>query len=58
MRAGVPKELERIVGKCLAKDTAERYAHAEDLLVDLRALFCQLQGLSDYLQLLELVLEF
>jgi serine/threonine-protein kinase len=34
----VPAELERIVAKMLAKDPAERYATARDLLVDLRAL--------------------
>jgi tetratricopeptide (TPR) repeat protein len=33
----VPAELERIVAKMLAKDQAERYATAADLLVDLRA---------------------
>lgn len=34
----LPAELERIVAKMLAKDPAERYATAADLLVDLRAL--------------------
>jgi serine/threonine protein kinase len=38
LRAGLPMELEWIVGKCLAKDRNERYQHAEDLLVDLRSL--------------------
>ena len=33
----VPAELERIVTKMLAKNSAERYATAADLLVDLRA---------------------
>jgi serine/threonine-protein kinase len=37
-RAGLPMELERIVGKALAKAPAERYQHVEDLLVDLRVL--------------------
>ena len=37
-RAGLPLELERIIGKALAKDREERYQHAEDLLVDLRSL--------------------
>jgi serine/threonine protein kinase/tetratricopeptide (TPR) repeat protein len=34
----VPAEFERIVNKMLAKDSAERYVSADDLLVDLRAL--------------------
>jgi tetratricopeptide (TPR) repeat protein/TolB-like protein len=34
----VPEELERIVGKMLAKEREERYATADDLLVDLRSL--------------------
>ena len=38
LRARLPMELERIIGKALAKDREERYQHAEDLLVDLRAL--------------------
>ena len=37
-RAGLPLELEWIIGKALAKDRDERYQHAEDLLVDLRSL--------------------
>ena len=37
-RSMVPMELERIVGKALAKNTVERYPHVEDMLVDLRAL--------------------
>ncbi|MCK4549463.1 MAG: protein kinase [Candidatus Krumholzibacteria bacterium] len=35
LRTGVPVELERIVDKCLAKDPAERYQTAADLIVDL-----------------------
>ena len=38
VRAGVPMELEFIVGKCLAKDPSKRYAGAADLAVDLAAL--------------------
>jgi serine/threonine-protein kinase len=38
VRVGVPTELDRIVGKALAKNPAERYQHMEDMLVDLRAL--------------------
>ena len=37
-RSQVPMELERIVGKALAKDASGRYPHVEDMLVDLRAL--------------------
>ena len=36
VRAGVPMELEFIVGKCLAKDPADRYQSAGDAIVDLR----------------------
>jgi len=35
-KAGVPDELQRIVGKMLAKDRAARYQHSDDLLADLR----------------------
>jgi serine/threonine-protein kinase len=38
LRTGVPMELERIVNKALTKDSAARYQHADDLLVDLRLL--------------------
>jgi TolB-like protein/tRNA A-37 threonylcarbamoyl transferase component Bud32/Tfp pilus assembly protein PilF len=37
-RSNVPMELERILGKALAKNPSERYPHVEDMLVDLRAL--------------------
>ena len=37
-RAGLPMELDRIVGKALAKDADERYQHVEDMIVDLRRL--------------------
>ena len=36
LRAGIPMALERIVAKALAKDPAERYQHADDLIVDLK----------------------
>ena len=35
LRAGVPMELEWIVGKCLEKDPARRYQSAAELVVDL-----------------------
>ena len=38
VRAGVPMQLEFIVGKCLAKDTESRYQHAGEIVVDLRNL--------------------
>ena len=38
LRAGLPMELERIVGKALAKEREERYQHVEEMIVDLRAL--------------------
>ncbi len=37
-RAGVPMELEFVVGKCLAKGAAERYQSAKEIAVDLRTL--------------------
>jgi len=43
LRAGVPLELDRIVGKVLAKRPDERYQHADDLLIDLRQLRGRLQ---------------
>ena len=44
LRAGLPMELEWIIGKALAKDRQERYQHAEDVLVDLRSLQRKLQS--------------
>ncbi len=38
IRAGVPMELEFIVGKCLAKDASDRYQSAKEIGVDLRTL--------------------
>ncbi len=38
LRIRVPVELDRIVGKMLAKNPAERYQYVSDVLVDLRAL--------------------
>ena len=38
IRAGVPMELEFIVGKCLAKDSDQRYQSTADLIVDLGSL--------------------
>lgn len=40
----LPLELQRIVGKCLAKDPQERYQTAADLVVDLRALRSQVEA--------------
>jgi serine/threonine protein kinase len=38
LNAEVPPELERIIGKCLENDQAERYQDTRDLVVDLRRL--------------------
>ena len=38
LRTGVPMELERIVGKCMAKKPDERYQHPDELAVDLKKL--------------------
>lgn len=44
LRTGLPMELERVVSKCLEKDPAERYQHADELLVDLRHVMKTLEG--------------
>jgi len=36
LRTGVPMELERIIGKCMAKNPKERYQHADEIVADLR----------------------
>jgi len=36
LRSGVPMEIERIVGKCMAKNPDERYQHADEIIADLR----------------------
>jgi len=36
IRTGVPMELERIVNKCMEKESANRYQHVDEVLVDLR----------------------
>ncbi len=38
IRAGLPMELEFIVGKCMAKSADDRYQHASEIVVDLRTL--------------------
>jgi serine/threonine protein kinase len=38
LRTGVPMELERIISKCIEKKAADRYQHADELLVDLKSL--------------------
>ncbi len=37
-RVGVPTDLDRIVGKAMAKSPEERYQHVDEMLVDLRGL--------------------
>ena len=44
LRAGLPMELERIVGKTLAKETEDRYQYVEEMVVDLRAVRKQLES--------------
>ena len=43
VRTGVPKELERIVNKCLAKKPERRYHHTDELLGDLQAVRQELE---------------
>src|SRR5688572_3055240 len=38
LRTGLPIEIDRIVGKALAKNPAERYQHIDELLVDLNSI--------------------
>ena len=38
LRTRIPTELDRIVGKAMAKSSGERYQHVDELLVDLKAL--------------------
>jgi len=38
LRIGLPTELDRVIGKALAKKPEERYQHVDDMLVDLRRL--------------------
>jgi serine/threonine-protein kinase len=47
LRTGVPMEMERIIGKCLAKVPEQRYQHANDLIVDLKALESRLAAGDD-----------
>ena len=46
LRTGVPMALERVVGKCLAKDAGQRYQHVDEVAVDLRALDVSARSLS------------
>ncbi len=46
VRTGVPMGLEWIVSKCLAKNAADRYQTATDLLVDLRNVDLMTSGMS------------
>ena len=38
LRVGVPTELDRLVGKAMAKSADERYQHVDEMLVDLQSL--------------------
>jgi TolB-like protein/predicted Ser/Thr protein kinase len=44
LRTGVPREIDRILGKALAKNPEERYQVVSDLLVDLRAVRRQIEA--------------
>ncbi len=44
-RTGLPVEIDRVMGKVLAKDPAERYQHVEDLGVDLKSLLGKLKSI-------------
>ncbi len=44
LRTGVPMELERIANKAMAKNPAERYQNANDMLIDLRSVAKELES--------------
>ena len=44
LRSGLPIEIDRVLGKALAKSPEQRYQHMDDLLVDLRALGDSMSG--------------
>ncbi len=44
VRTGVPLSLERIINKALAKNPSARYQHADELIVDLRAVRGELEA--------------
>ena len=44
LRTGIPMELEWLVGKCLAKDSNERYQSTADMVVDLETLRKKLES--------------
>ena len=46
IKPNTPLEFQRIVGKCLAKDPARRYQHADDLALDLRELAARPMSVS------------
>ena len=37
LRSGLPTEIDRVIAKALAKDPAERYQHADEMIVDLNS---------------------
>ncbi len=47
LRTGVPMGLERLIDKCTAKNPAERYQHADELIVDLKRVKNDLAGVTD-----------
>ena len=46
LRVGIPIDLDHYVGKALAKNPDERYQHADELLVDLKALRGAVSGVA------------
>jgi eukaryotic-like serine/threonine-protein kinase len=45
-RAGLPLEIDRVVGKALAKDPAQRFQSVDDMIVDLRELRAEAKSSS------------
>jgi Tol biopolymer transport system component len=44
LRSSVPRELDQVLSKVLAKDAAKRYQHVDELLVDLRQIRRQMEA--------------
>jgi len=46
LRTGVPMEMERIINKCLQKNSTDRYQHIDDMIVDLKGFNSESFGIA------------